>query len=221
MRPTSCGPSTRSWRPAHRGPCPVLPPQSLPDEPAGPPPAERAARPCGHPPPGLICAHRHREVRGCSSVVEPLHAPCGHGTLEREDGSQAWTGRARRGGRRSTQEVRDAVTQDGASSRSDRPADIAGDAAPTDLARVEVTVHGQVQGVGYRAFARSRALALGLRGWARNEPDGTVTVLAEGERAALDAFIEALRQGPPAAQVQGLEVRWGAARGLSAGFGIR
>ncbi|HEY8552704.1 MAG TPA: acylphosphatase [Thermaerobacter sp.] len=115
------------------------------------------------------------------------------------------------------------MTKDGASTRPDATSRTGGreGTAEAGLARIEVTVHGHVQGVGYRAFARSRALSLGLRGWARNERDGTVTVVAEGDRAALHAFIEALRQGPPAAQVQGLEVRWDAARGLPAGFGVQ
>ena len=92
--------------------------------------------------------------------------------------------------------------------------------AGTGLGRIEVTVYGHVQGVGYRAFARSRALALGLRGFARNNPDGTVTVVAEGDTEGLEQLVEFLRQGPPAGRVTGLEVRWDAARGLPAGFGI-
>jgi acylphosphatase len=57
-------------------------------------------------------------------------------------------------------------------------------------------VSGTVQGVGYRAFARRAALALDVRGYARNLPDGRVEVLACGEAAALDAFITQLRAGP-------------------------
>jgi acylphosphatase len=62
-------------------------------------------------------------------------------------------------------------------------------------------VSGTVQGVGYRAFARRTALELGVRGHARNLPDGRVEVLACGETAALDAFIAALRTGPKWSQV--------------------
>lgn len=57
-------------------------------------------------------------------------------------------------------------------------------------------VSGSVQGVGYRAFARGAARALGIRGHARNLPDGRVEVLACGEAAALDEFIARLREGP-------------------------
>lgn len=62
-------------------------------------------------------------------------------------------------------------------------------------------VEGRVQGVGYRAWTRRRALELGLRGHARNQPDGSVEVLASGSAAALDALHDALRAGPPLARV--------------------
>ena len=87
--------------------------------------------------------------------------------------------------------------------------------------QVEILVRGLVQGVGYRAHTRSRAVQLGLRGWARNNPDGTVTVVAEGPRDALLALIDACRRGPRGADVTGLEVRWGPATGLPPGFSIR
>jgi len=57
-------------------------------------------------------------------------------------------------------------------------------------------VSGTVQGVGYRAFARRAALELGIRGHARNLPDGRVEVLACGEAAALEEFVARLRTGP-------------------------
>lgn len=87
--------------------------------------------------------------------------------------------------------------------------------------RVELTIRGVVQGVGYRAFARAVARQRGLRGWARNNPDGTVTAVAEGAREDLLAFIEACRRGPRGAEVTGIEVKWGPATGLEDGFFIR
>lgn len=87
--------------------------------------------------------------------------------------------------------------------------------------RVELVVRGRVQGVGFRAFVLRRATALGLRGWVRNEPDGTVTAVAEGSADQLQDLIEACRQGPRSARVTGLEVRWQPAQGLPAGFHIR
>lgn len=65
---------------------------------------------------------------------------------------------------------------------------------------------GRVQGVAFRAFTRRTAERLGVGGWVRNEPDGAVTGAAEGADDAVQAFIEALRQGPPAARVDDLQV---------------
>jgi acylphosphatase len=70
------------------------------------------------------------------------------------------------------------------------------------MATAKFIVTGRVQGVFYRASTRERALALGLVGYARNQPDGSVEVLASGADAALDALQAWLQQGPPAAQVE-------------------
>jgi acylphosphatase len=66
-------------------------------------------------------------------------------------------------------------------------------------------VRGRVQGVFFRASTRDRALALGLRGHARNLRDGSVEVHACGPPEALDALGAWLRQGPPRARVDALE----------------
>ncbi len=66
-------------------------------------------------------------------------------------------------------------------------------------------VSGRVQGVWFRASTRDQALALGLRGSARNLPDGRVDVLAVGDAAAIDALEAWLRKGPPLASVAELE----------------
>jgi acylphosphatase len=87
--------------------------------------------------------------------------------------------------------------------------------------RLRAIVHGYVQGVGYRYFARREAAARGLSGSARNLPDGTVEVVAEGQRPALEAFVQALWHGPSAAEVERVECEWGAADGTSSGFGVR
>lgn len=70
-------------------------------------------------------------------------------------------------------------------------------------------VEGKVQGVFFRASTRAQALGLGLRGWARNLPDGRVEVVAMGEMRALDALAQWLEDGPPAARVDAV-VREGA-----------
>lgn len=64
------------------------------------------------------------------------------------------------------------------------------------------TVWGEVQRVGYRAFAARQAAALGLRGWVRNREDGAVEGVAIGEAAGLASFRQALARGPMLARVQ-------------------
>lgn len=62
-------------------------------------------------------------------------------------------------------------------------------------------VAGRVQGVGFRAVVRRRARALGITGYARNMPDGTVEVLARGDTEALAALLVELQRGPRHARV--------------------
>jgi acylphosphatase len=67
-------------------------------------------------------------------------------------------------------------------------------------------IRGQVQGVGYRAWAIEAAAQLGLRGWVRNRGDGSVEALVIGAEDAVAAMIEACREGPFAARVASLAV---------------
>jgi len=87
-------------------------------------------------------------------------------------------------------------------------------------ARLDATVRGRVQGVGYRVFAVREADRLDLDGFVANEADGSVRVVAEGPRGDLDTLLERLRDGPPAAIVDRVLERWEPARGLPAGFRI-
>ena len=66
-------------------------------------------------------------------------------------------------------------------------------------------ISGRVQGVGYRAFVRREAEALGLSGQVRNLADGRVEVLAAGPRAARDALVQSLARGPLLARVDALQ----------------
>jgi acylphosphatase len=84
---------------------------------------------------------------------------------------------------------------------------------PADRARFHAVVTGRVQGVGYRFFAQERAVARGLAGIVRNLPTGSVEVEAEGPRADLDAYLRELHEGPPAARVSDVTVRWLPAQG--------
>jgi acylphosphatase len=75
-----------------------------------------------------------------------------------------------------------------------------------DMKAVRLTISGEVQGVGYRAWAMRIAAGLELRGWVRNRIDGTVEMLAIGTENSIAVMIEAARQGPRAACVRILEV---------------
>ncbi len=70
---------------------------------------------------------------------------------------------------------------------------------------LHVRVRGRVQGVGFRWFVREAARGLGLSGWVRNDPDGSVEVAAEGPDDAIRALRERLLEGPPGASVAGLQ----------------
>jgi acylphosphatase len=66
-------------------------------------------------------------------------------------------------------------------------------------------VRGRVQGVGFRWFVEREAHMLGIAGWVRNNPDGSVEVLAQGSRDQLSGLHSRLRQGPRAARVDSVE----------------
>jgi len=75
--------------------------------------------------------------------------------------------------------------------------------------RLHALVQGRVQGVFFRDYCREHALRLGLVGWVRNLPDGrTLEVTVEGPRRALQELVAFLREGPPGAYVQAVEVEW-------------
>lgn len=67
---------------------------------------------------------------------------------------------------------------------------------------------GRVQGVGFRYYCREQALLLGLTGWVRNEPNGELSFLAQGDQQSLVRFLACLRSGPPTAQVIELSEDW-------------
>ena len=92
----------------------------------------------------------------------------------------------------------------------------------TDLASVRVIVFGYVQGVFFRAFASRQANELGLTGYVRNLPGGrSVEVNTEGEQEKLEALIESLKVGPPAARVERVETEWSEYTGRYSGFSVR
>ncbi len=90
-----------------------------------------------------------------------------------------------------------------------------------ELASVRAVASGRVQGVFFRAFVSRQATELGLTGYVRNLPEGTVEVQAEGERKHLEKLVAALKTGPPAARVEKVETRWSEYSGGYADFTIR
>jgi acylphosphatase len=88
------------------------------------------------------------------------------------------------------------------------------------MASYRYVVRGRVQGVGYRYFVMREAGALGVSGFARNLPDGTVEVIAEAADDVLAQFEARLREGPSFATVSALDRSAIAARG-DHGFHIR
>jgi acylphosphatase len=73
------------------------------------------------------------------------------------------------------------------------------------IARLEATVRGRVQGVGFRYFVVRRAMELGVVGWVANSADGGVRCVAEGEPADLDALATSLGKGPVGAVVDAVD----------------
>lgn len=87
--------------------------------------------------------------------------------------------------------------------------------AAMERIHVDLRISGTVQGVWYRRSAVDEALRLGVTGFARNEPDGTVRVEAEGTRAAIDRFIVWCRIGPSRAQVEQVRISEGPVVGFA------
>ena len=89
-----------------------------------------------------------------------------------------------------------------------------------NMERLHAVVRGDVQGVGFRYFVQGKANQLGLRGWVRNNDDGTVEVVAEGDRAQLEELARALEAGPRMARVDRVETQWSTATGKLQGFDL-
>lgn len=89
------------------------------------------------------------------------------------------------------------------------------------MKRLQATVHGNVQGVFFRSSTRDQAQSLGVTGWVRNERDGSVRVVAEGEEAALNELLAFLNEGPSQARVNHVETEWSAPTGEFDGFEVR
>jgi len=73
---------------------------------------------------------------------------------------------------------------------------------------VHMIARGRVQGVGFRFFVRDHAARLGVKGWVRNQADGSVEIHAEGRKDILDDFIDIVRDGPRFGRVSDLDIEW-------------
>jgi acylphosphatase len=90
----------------------------------------------------------------------------------------------------------------------------------TDLASIHAVVYGYVQGVLFRDFVFRRATELGLTGYVRNLPEGSVEVKAEGRRKDLEKLIGYLKVGSPMAEVDKVVVNWSESTGNYSRFSI-
>jgi len=86
--------------------------------------------------------------------------------------------------------------------------------------RAEVVVRGAVQGVFFRVETRDRARSLGLAGWVRNAPDGSVEAVFEGDDERVESMVDWCRRGPRGARVQDVDVTWTEVQSED-GFSIR
>lgn len=87
--------------------------------------------------------------------------------------------------------------------------------------RVHLSIAGRVQGVGFRYSAVHQAQRLGLRGWVRNTRDGRVETVAEGDAAAVDAYVTWCRRGPSLARVTDCRATVQRASGEFRSFDVR
>ena len=85
---------------------------------------------------------------------------------------------------------------------------------------VQVFYEGRVQGVGFRYSAKLVARGFDVCGWARNLPDGRVEMVAEGQRAELEEFLQAIRDSHLGGFIRREETAWSTGTGLR-GFEIR
>ena len=90
-----------------------------------------------------------------------------------------------------------------------------------EQATLTAIVSGTVQGVGFRQFVLGQATRLGLRGWVSNRANGSVEVVAQGQRSQLDTLRIALQRGPRFARVDQVNEDWSPRQDLPAVFQIR
>ena len=78
----------------------------------------------------------------------------------------------------------------------------------SERARVRLRIEGRVQGVFFRTSTMDQAMRLGLKGWVRNCPDGSVEAVVEGEKKKIAELVEWCHHGPPGASVNDVRLQW-------------
>lgn len=91
----------------------------------------------------------------------------------------------------------------------------------SERVRMRAIIHGRVQGVFFRDFTRTHAMRLDLFGCVRNLGNGTVEVVAEGDREALEGLLKQLYVGPSSARVEKIDLEWSQPRGQFSSFEVR
>lgn len=74
--------------------------------------------------------------------------------------------------------------------------------------QVEITVKGEVQGVNYRFYTQEKAVSLGLKGFVKNEQDGSVKIIARGRQKDLEKLVRWCKNGPMYASVEDVIVKY-------------
>ncbi len=76
------------------------------------------------------------------------------------------------------------------------------------MTQAHVFISGFVQGVGFRHFIRSQARELGLTGWVKNVPDGSVEAAFQGPKEKIEEIIKHCKRGPFLSEVEKVDVKW-------------
>lgn len=87
------------------------------------------------------------------------------------------------------------------------------------ITHLNIKIYGKVQGVFFRSYAKNEAEELSIKGFVKNEIDGSVYMESEGERPDLEEFIERLRRPPKSAKVERVDVEEGEIKGYN-GFDV-
>jgi acylphosphatase len=100
------------------------------------------------------------------------------------------------------------------------PCEAQGGVTMENKARAHAVISGRVQGVFFRMETKRAADGLGVFGWVKNQPDGTVEAVFEGDRERVEAVLDWCREGPPPADVTAVKVEWEDYTGEFKGFDI-